>query len=335
MLDRRQLLATAIAGLAGGSLAAGGARAAAGPPVKVRYNEVVHSLFYAPAYVAIARGYFKDAGLDVTMTTANGGDKSMAALLTGAADIALMGPEAPIYVLNSDSPDKVRIFSGLTATDGYLLVARERADAFDWRSLKGKDVMGWRPGSTPLLFLEAALRLAGLDPRSDVSLVTNIAPPARAGAWLAGQTQYAIFAEPDAAQLALDGKAHIVASVGQTVGQIDYTAFMATDRYLKANPTVVQAWTTAIAQGMQWTADAPTAELVAALLPFFPGVSDAAMAAGAERYRKLRIWKTTTTIEPAAIERFQDILVQANVLDASKRVKYADLVVPEFARKAG
>src|SRR5436190_3608932 len=119
---------------------------------KLRYNEVVRSILYAPAYIAIAKGYFEEAGIELSLATANGGDKSMAALLGNAADIALIGPESAIYVLNSDSPDKVRIFCGLTATDGFMLVGRERTDKFDWKTLRGKEILGFRPGSTPLLF---------------------------------------------------------------------------------------------------------------------------------------------------------------------------------------
>src|SRR5438105_4875459 len=107
--------------------------------LKIRYNEVVRSILYAPAYVAIVKGYFQDAGLDVTLETAQGGDKSMAALISNRADIALMGPESAIYVQNSESPLKVRIFCGLTATDGYFLVGREKIDRFDWKMLKGKE----------------------------------------------------------------------------------------------------------------------------------------------------------------------------------------------------
>jgi NitT/TauT family transport system substrate-binding protein len=83
---------------------------------------VVRSILFAPAYVAVAKGYFEDAGLDVSIATGQGGDKSMAALLSDSADIALIGPETAIYVLNSESPVKVRIFCGLTATDGFMLV---------------------------------------------------------------------------------------------------------------------------------------------------------------------------------------------------------------------
>ena len=226
MLDRRRAFQLALATLGVLLIAAPfDAFAQAKPPVKVRYTEVVRSILYAPAYVAIANGYFKDAGLDVAMTTAQGGDKTVAALLSNSADIALIGPETSIYVQNGDSPTKIPIFCGLTVTDGFMLIGREKADKFDWQQLKGKQILALRPGSTPDLFLEAALRQNGIDPFKDVKLVNNIAIPARVGSWLAGQNQYAIFMDPDAAQLEIDGKGYVLASIGQTVGPADYTTF--------------------------------------------------------------------------------------------------------------
>src|SRR6266566_598561 len=305
LLNRRQTLK---AGIALGALSVAAPLYAQSKPAKIRYNEVVRSILYAPVYVAMTKGFFAEAGFEVEMTTAQGGDKSMAALISGAADIALMGPEAAIYVLTSDSPVKARIFCGLTATDGFMLVGRNKVDKFDWGMLKGKDILGFRPGSTPLLFFEAAMRQNGIDPLKDVKLANNVGIPARVGSWLAGQNQYAIFIEPDAAQLELDGKAHFLASIGETVGFADYTTFMATDKYIKDNPAVVQSWTNAIAKAMTWTAQAPIAELVGAIAQFFPGVKPEVLAHAAERYRRLKIWKTSPVIEPAAMEKFQDIL---------------------------
>ena len=331
MLDRRRVLQAAIGSM---TLVPHGLRAQVRPAVKVRYNEVVRSILYAPAYVAMTKGFFSEAGLDVALTTAQGGDKSVAALLTNSADIALIGPETAIYVQNSESPTKIPIFCGLTATDGFMLVGREQVDKFDWEQLKGKQIFALRPGSTPDLFLEAALRQNGIDPIKDLKLVNNVAIPARMGAWLAGQNQYAIFNEPDASQLELDGKGHFLASIGQTVGYADYTTFMATDKYIRDNPEVVQSWTNAIYHAQKWTEAAPTAEIVKVIEPYFPGISAQALTAAAERYRGLKIWKTTPVIDPAAIEKFQDVLVQGNVLDPAKRVKFGDLVLAEFASKA-
>jgi NitT/TauT family transport system substrate-binding protein len=335
MFDRRRALQTGLATLGSLSVTAPlGAFAQNKPRVKVRYNEVVRSILYTPAYIALAKGFFEEAGMDVTMATAQGGDKSVAVLLSNNADIALIGPESAIYVQISDSPTKIPIFCGLTATDGFMLVGREKVDKFNWNMLKGKEILGFRPGSTPLLYLEAALRQNGLDPQKDVKLMNNVGIPARVGSWLAGQNQYAIFIEPDASQLELDGKAHFLASIGETVGMADYTTFMATDKYIRENPETIQNWTNAIYKGMKWTASAPIPDLVKTLEEFFPGVNPKALAGGAERYRRLKIWKTSPVIDPPAMEKFQDILVQGHVLDAAKRVKFQDLVITEFANKA-
>ncbi|HMJ27438.1 MAG TPA: ABC transporter substrate-binding protein [Xanthobacteraceae bacterium] len=335
MFDRRRALQTGLATLGSLSVTAPlRAYAQNKPRVKVRYNEVVRSILYTPAYIALAKGFFEEAGMDVTMATAQGGDKSVAVLLSNNADIALIGPESAIYVQISDSPTKIPIFCGLTATDGFMLVGREKVDKFNWNMLKGKEILGFRPGSTPLLYLEAALRQNGLDPQKDVKLMNNVGIPARVGSWLAGQNQYAIFIEPDASQLELDGKAHFLASIGETVGMADYTTFMATDKYIRENPETIQNWTNAIYKGMKWTASAPIPDLVKTLEEFFPGVDPKALTGGAERYRRLKIWKTSPVIDPPAMEKFQDILVQGHVLDAAKRVKFQDLVITEFANKA-
>src|SRR5215469_10108849 len=136
MLDRRRVVRGGLAAIGSLSLAAPRASAQAKTPVKIRYNEVVRSTLYTPAYVAMTKGYFAKAGLELAMSTANGGDKSIAALVSGAADIALIGPETAIYVQTSDSPTKVRIFCGLTSTDGFMLVGREKVDKLDWKALK-------------------------------------------------------------------------------------------------------------------------------------------------------------------------------------------------------
>lgn len=307
----------------------------AAAPTKVRYEEVVRSVLYMPTYVALNQGFFREAGLDVTMKTSQGTDKGMAALLSGSADIVLIGPEASIYVANSESPVKPKIFSGLTATDGFLLVAREKpAGAFAWDQLKGKAVMAFRPGSNPDVFLETAMRKNGLDPKKDLKLVNNIGPAARTGAWLAGQNDYGIFLEPEATMLEKAGKGTVVASIGRTVGPVDYTVFTATDVFLKQNPAVAQAWTHAIVKAQKYVASAKPADLAAHIAEYFPTMSKDDLIAAIERYRGIGLWKTNPTVERKAIESLQDMLVASGVLDNAKRVKYEQVVVTDFTAKA-
>ncbi len=109
-------------------------------------NEVAHSIFYAPMYVAIEEGYFAEEGLDVELVTGYGADKTMAALLSGEADIGFMGAEATIYSYAEGIEDGAVNFAQLTQRAGNFLVSREPIDDFSWDMLKGKDVLGGRAG---------------------------------------------------------------------------------------------------------------------------------------------------------------------------------------------
>jgi NitT/TauT family transport system substrate-binding protein len=153
------------------------------------------------------------------------------------------------------------------------------------------------------------------------------------GAWLAGQAQYAIFIEPDASQLEMDGKAQFLASIGQTLGPADYTTFMATDKYIREKPEIIQTWTNVIYRAQKWTAAAQPAEIAKAIAQFFRGINPQSLVAGVERYRRLNIWKTVPAIDAKPMDKFQEVLVQGRVLEAGKRVKFQDLVRTEFAAK--
>ena len=113
---------------------------------KVTLNEVAHSIFYAPQYVAIEEGYFKDEGLDLTLVTGFGADKTMTAVISGEADIGFMGAEASVYAYQEGATDPVVNFAQLTQRAGNFLVAREEMPDFKWEDLKDKKVLGGRKG---------------------------------------------------------------------------------------------------------------------------------------------------------------------------------------------
>lgn len=118
---------------------------------KVVLNEVAHSIFYAPMYVAIEEGYFEDEGIELDLVTGFGADKTMTAVLSGEADIGFMGSEASIYTYNEGANDYVVNFAQLTQRAGNFLVAREEMESFKWEDLKGKDVLGGRKGGVHII----------------------------------------------------------------------------------------------------------------------------------------------------------------------------------------
>jgi NitT/TauT family transport system substrate-binding protein len=198
--------------------------------------------------------------------------------------------------------------------------------------LKGKEIMSWRPGSTPDVFLAEALREHGLDPAKDVKLISNIAPVARMGAWLSGRADYAIFTEPNASTLEKQEKGFFAASDGQAVGQVDYTGYVATDDYIKKHPKVIQGWTNAIARAERYVQSASAPEIAKLVSEFFPGLELPLIESAVKSYRKYGIWKTTPLIKPEAISKLQNMLIQSGLLTRNKRVSYDDVIDPTFAK---
>lgn len=113
---------------------------------KVTLNEVAHSIFYAPQYVAIENGYFEQEGLDLELVTGYGADKTMAAVISGDAQIGFMGAEASVYTYLEGADDVVVNFAQGTQRAGNFLVAREAIEDFEWKDLIGKKVLGGRKG---------------------------------------------------------------------------------------------------------------------------------------------------------------------------------------------
>ncbi len=303
---------------------------------KVKLAEVVRSQLYVPMYVALGKGFAAEEGLDVDLVTANGGDRAGALVLSGQADFALAGPEVPIYIFNGESPDKPLIFSALTATDGFFLVSRAKIDKLDWSALNGKKIVGFRPGSTPGLYLEYVLKHHGVDAATVASIITNIGIPARDGAWMSGTGDFGIFMEPSLSRLEKAGQAHVVTSIGKEVGRADYTVFFAKKSWLEKNGETAQKWTNAIARAQAWVATASPKEIAETIAPYFPGLSVDDNIAVVTRYRNagVPIWAASTVVDEGGLALAQQIMVEGGTLPADKKVAYKQIVTTAYAEKA-
>ena len=141
---------------------------------KVTLNEVAHSIFYAPQYVALENGYFTQEGIDLELVTGYGADKTMAAVISGDAQIGFMGAEASVYAYLEGANDPVVNFAQGTQRAGNFLVAREEMADFQWSDLKEKEVLGGRKGGMPEMVFEYILKQNGLDPAKDLSIDQSI-----------------------------------------------------------------------------------------------------------------------------------------------------------------
>ena len=301
-------------------------------PVKVTLNEVAHSIFYAPMYVAIEEGYFEEEGIDLELVCGFGADKTMTAVISGEAEIGFMGSEASIYTYAEGATDYVVNFAQLTQRAGNFLVAREEMPDFTWEDLKGHLVLGGRKGGMPEMVFEYILKENGIDPETDLEINQNIDFGSTAAAFAEDQGDFTVEFEPGATTLESEGKGYVVASLGEDSGYVPYTAFSAKQSYIDENPDVIQGFTNALQKGMNFVQSHTPEEIAAVIEPQFPETDLETITTIVTRYYDQDTWKSDLIFEESSFDLLQDILESADELD--ERVPYEDLVTTEFAEKA-
>lgn len=299
---------------------------------KVRVAEVTRSIFYAPLYVAMAKGFFEEEGLDVDLKTTWGGDKTMTALLTNGADIALVGSETSIYVYAQGSDDPVINFAQLTQTDGTFLVARENTGSFDWNQLKDSTFLGQRKGGMPQMAGEFVLKKHGIHPQNDLELIQNIEFANIANAFASGTGDYVQLFEPTASIFEKEGKGHIVASFGEESGSVPYTTFMAKRSYLKKHEDVSVRFVRALEKAQQWVEKSDALDVAKTVLPYFEDADANILADAIERYKQQGSYASDMTLSKEGWSNLQAIMKEAGELP--KEVSYNELVNTSIVKKA-
>ena len=300
---------------------------------KVTLNEVAHSIFYAPQYVAIEEGYFKDEGLDLTLVTGFGADKTMTAVISGGADIGFMGAEASVYAYQEGATDAVVNFAQLTQRAGNFLVAREEMPDFKWEDLKDKKVLGGRKGGMPEMVFEYILRKNGLDPQKDLTIDQSIDFGYTAAAFT-GDTSadFTVEFEPSATALEKEGAGYVVASLGVDSGYVPYTSYSAKTSYMEKNPEIIQKFTNALQKGMEYVQSHTPEEIAEVIAPQFAETDLDTVTAIVKRYYDQDTWKSNLIFEKESFELLEDILEDSGEL--SERVSYENLITTKYAQEA-
>ncbi|WP_430784647.1 ABC transporter substrate-binding protein [Virgibacillus flavescens] len=297
----------------------------------IKVAEVTRSLFYAPQYVALEKGFFEEEGLEVELQTTWGGDKTMTALLSDGADIALVGSETSIYVYAQESNDYAINFAQLTQTDGTFLVAKEPQPDFKWDDLVDTTFLGQRKGGMPQMVGEFVLKENGIDPHTDLNLLQNIDFANIPGAFVSGDAEYVQLFEPTASIFEKEGKGHIVASFGEESGHVPYTVYMAKQSYLKDNDEQIASFTKAVYKAQTWVAEHSAEEIAEVIQPYFKDTELDILTSSIDRYKKQGSFATDPILDKEEWTNLKDIMEEAGELPAD--VPYEDLVNTKYAEE--
>lgn len=290
----------------------------------IRLSEVTHSVFYAPLYVALNNGYFEDANIKIELTNAGGADKVMTAIASKSADIGLMGPEATIYCHVEGQKNYPVIFGQLTQRDGSFLVSRKPEPDFKWSDLKGKHILAGRAGGVPAMTLQYVIETVGGLSLDELIFDTTVAFDLMVGAFEGDEKyDYCTMFEPVAADYVAAGKGHIVASVGEASGDVPYTAFSASKKYIADNRDLVKDFLSAVVRGYKFITEHSAEEVADALSPSFSGTDKKSLAAAVKNYLSINAWCSTPVMSKESFNRLQDIMMNSGNLSARADYKVA------------
>lgn len=298
----------------------------------IKVNEVTRSVFYSPQYVAIAKNFFEDYGIEIELTTGQGADAVMTSILSNQCDIGFAGPEASIYVYNEGKEDYTEVFAQMTKKDGSFLVARNATDNFSWQDLKGKTVIPGRKGGVPYMTLEYVLKQNGINPKTDLILDDSIKFDLMAGAFSSGNADYVTLFEPTASNTQNQGKGFIVASVGEAAGEIPYTAYFAKKSYIENNEETIQNFTNAIYKGQLWVKEHSSEEIAEVIQSFFPDTDLELLSEVIQNYKNIDAWNETPILKEESFNRLQEVMTSAGEL--TQKAPYEKIVNNSFAEKS-
>lgn len=291
---------------------------------EVKVAEVAHTIFYAPAYAAISKGYFEDEGIKINLTLTAGADKVTAAVLSGDVDVGFCGSEATIYVYNSEEKDYLVNFARLTKKDGSFLVSRKKYDNFKLEDLKGKTVIGGRKGGMPEMTFEWALKQNNIDPKNDLKIDTSVAFPAMEGAFIGGNADFVTLFEPNATSVEKQGLGYVVGYVGSFGGEVPYTAYNAKKSYIEKNKDIIDGFTKAVDKGLKYVKETDSSVVAKDIYEYFPELSLNDLTAIIERYKTNDAWASSSEITKKDFDHLQEIIISAGELD--KKAPFEKLI---------
>lgn len=293
------------------------------PLVKLKLSEVTHSAFYAPLYVAIENGYFKEAGIDLEVILTPGADKVSAAVLSNTVDIGFAGTESAIYVYQGGEEDYLVTFAGLTKRDGQFILGRDCSKEFKLEDLYGKEILVGRQGGMPALNFLNAMKNSNIDiSKINVNYAVDFA--SLSGSFIGGMGDYVDLFEPTATSVVKNSNACIVESIGKLSGEMPYTAFYARKSFLNKNKDTLTNFTNAINKGLEFVKNNDAKTIAKVILPEFPDSSLSDLTTIVDNYKKYDSWLENPIISETSFNNLQDILEDNKLIE--KRVPFDKLI---------
>lgn len=322
-------LTSAIGSLGIALIVSASAHAAELKPVTVA--EPVHSIGYLPLYVALHKGYFKEAGLDVRVLTVESGSGHTNAVLSGQAFAFIGGPEHNAYAKLKGA--ELRSVVNVVDRGNVYLVAKKglAPTGTDYAAfLKGKTLATGPVGGTPNSITRFLLDKWKLDSKKDLEIVETTAAGALA-AVKAGRAQMVVATEPQITQGVRQGLfEEPFYNVPKELGAYAYSTLNVRKDSIDKDPEMVNQFVQAVMRGLKFTYANP-AEAADIARKEFPTMPAEDLKATIDRSFKDEVWSKDGMVSPAAWNTSKMVVMDAGML--KQDVPYEGVVDMQFVKK--
>jgi len=228
---------------------------------RVKVVTSVAGLIFAPVYIAQQQGYFKAAGLDVTVQDGNGGSNAVAAIVGGSAQIGIIGFKNVTQAVDKGQALKL-VGTGLRGFPQTLVIRPDLAAelkvtpastlAEKGAALRGRNIAVTDIGGSTGDFARLILRAGGV--ADDQATVVNITTIAGQLAALKARRIDAFVNSSPAGEIATaDGygvELVVPARDLRDVTDIEYTVQTVRQDFLEKNPAVVERYLGAVQKAL-------------------------------------------------------------------------------------
>lgn len=295
----------------------------------LRLIETYHVPFYTPHFVMLHLGVLEREGYAPTTAISNAGRKSVEALLSGTADIALCGALRTVEYQGDESGRQLVNIAEVNQLDGFFVLSR--LGEFTWPDLEGRRLIIFGEAPTPWLCLRYGLRRAGIDP-SRITVVEGRRTPEAVAAFTAGEADFIQTVQPAAERLLASGAAKAIKPEGPLVGVLPFSSYITTWRLVRERPELVAAFLRAYYRALRYLHSHSAAETAHLVWPSFPDLALEMLERIVGRYVEMGTWPRSPVIRPEAFDHLQEVFVAGGWIP--RKLTYEESVDVALASRA-
>ncbi len=288
---------------------------------KINIMALRHSAFYSPLLMAIAGDFLRKEGLEPRYDVATPTNTVTDAISSGRAHLSQSAVATSFETLERGESCDIVHFAQINERDGFFVAGRKPETGFEWSNLAGKDVLVDH-FFQPMAMFRYALYKQGVDQKA-INILDAGDVHAIDTAFRAGRGDYVHQQGPAPQQLEKEGKAHVVASVGDAVGPVAFSSLCASREWLQTD--MAKAFMRAYRAARQYVIDAPAGEIARREADFFPGIDQDVLSQTIATYQNLGCWSPDPVISQEAYENLLDVFFYSGLI--KKRHSYDSCVV--------